>query len=242
MYLTETQQTSIESEHLETNPSEQFAGLLHGSSPACEPPENPFQLYTKASPVEELSHEISLNRSYFQATELQQENNTDPPVKKKKPPILNRTVFLSKGNVGETNTLAGITRTGEQWVANAAGFVERACTLGRIRSLPKTLLDMHLSKYVSKSDSNLISYPPTEQKGRRNWSESTADPESSRANSERTPSFTSEWEEVSFFIFYYKGAYMKTKSLQETRAWNQNPGYCTFYETHAHTYELAALN
>uniref|UniRef100_A0A6J0UEC5 Ankyrin repeat and sterile alpha motif domain-containing protein 1B isoform X4 n=1 Tax=Pogona vitticeps TaxID=103695 RepID=A0A6J0UEC5_9SAUR len=194
--ITETQQTSIESEHLEAHPSEQFAGLLHGSSPACDPPENPFQLYRKASPADELSHETGLNRSFLQATQLQQENNTDSPVKKKKPPILNRTVFLSKGNVGETNTLAGITRTGDQWVANAAGFVERACTLGRIRSLPKTLLDMHLSKYVSKSDSNLISYPPTEQKGRRNWSESTADPGSSRANSERTPSFTSEWEEI----------------------------------------------
>ncbi|KAJ7329947.1 hypothetical protein JRQ81_016121 [Phrynocephalus forsythii] len=194
--ITETQQTSIESEQLEAHPSEQFAGLLHGSSPACDPPENPFQLYIKASPADELSQESSLNRSFLQAIQLQQENNTDPPAKKKKPPIFNRTVFLSKGNVGETNTLAGITRTGDQWVANAAGFVERACTLGRIRSLPKTLLDMHLSKYVSKSDSNLISYPPTEQKGRRNWSESTADPGSSRANSERTPSFTSEWEEI----------------------------------------------
>nr|XP_008109027.1 PREDICTED: ankyrin repeat and sterile alpha motif domain-containing protein 1B isoform X2 [Anolis carolinensis] len=191
-----TQQTSIESEHLEAYPSEQFAGLLHGSSPSCDPPDNPLQLYRKASPSDELHNDSSLNLSILNTTQLQQENSTDPPIKKKKPLVSNRTVFLSKNNLGETKTLAGITRTGDQWIVNAAGFVERACTLGRIRSLPKTLLDMHLSKYVSKSDSNLISYPPTEQKARRNWNESTPDPENSKGTSERTPSFTSEWEEI----------------------------------------------
>uniref|UniRef100_A0A8D2LCR3 Ankyrin repeat and sterile alpha motif domain containing 1B n=1 Tax=Varanus komodoensis TaxID=61221 RepID=A0A8D2LCR3_VARKO len=181
---------------LEMHPSEQFAGLLHGSSPACDPPENPLQLYRKASLTVELYHKSSLNRNILDPAQLQEENSVDPPVKKKKPPILNRTIFLSKSHLGETNTLSSITRTGDQWVVNAAGFFERACTLGRIRSLPKTLLDMHLSKYVSKSDSNLISYPPNEQKARRNWTESTAASEISRGNSERTPSFTSEWEEI----------------------------------------------
>ncbi|XP_067325240.1 ankyrin repeat and sterile alpha motif domain-containing protein 1B isoform X2 [Anolis sagrei] len=191
-----TQQTSIESEHLEAYPSEQFAGLLHGSSPACDPPDNPLQLYRKASPSDELHNDSSLNLSILNPMQLQQECSTDPPIKKKKPLVSNRTVFLSKNNLGETKTLAGITRTGDQWIVNAAGFVERACTLGRIKSLPKTLLDMHLSKYVSKSDSNLISYPPTEQKARRNWNESIPDPENSKGASERTPSFTSEWEEI----------------------------------------------
>uniref|UniRef100_A0A670IZK1 Ankyrin repeat and sterile alpha motif domain containing 1B n=1 Tax=Podarcis muralis TaxID=64176 RepID=A0A670IZK1_PODMU len=180
---------------LEAHSAEQFAGLLHGSSPACDPPENPLQLYRTGSPADEFYHKNSI-QSILNSAQLQQENSTDISVKKKKPPILSRTIFPSKSNLGETNTLAGITRTGDQWVVNAAGFVERACTLGRIRSLPKTLLDMHLSKYVSKSDSNLISYPSNEQKARRNWNESTVDPESSRRNSERTPSFTSEWEEI----------------------------------------------
>lgn len=126
-----------------------------------------------------------------------QENSAVLLVKKKKPPILNRTIFPSKNILGEANTLAGITRTGDQWVVNAAGIVERACTLGRIRSLPKTLLDIHLSKYISKSDSNLVSYPSNDHKARQNWNESSAIQETSRRNSERTPSFTSEWEEVS---------------------------------------------
>lgn len=75
--------------------------------------------------------------------------------------------------------------------------MERACTLGRIRSLPKTLIDMHLSKSVSKSDSDLIAYPSKEKTPRVNWTESSTAEHCSKGNSERTPSFTSEWEEVS---------------------------------------------
>lgn len=74
--------------------------------------------------------------------------------------------------------------------------MERACTLGRIRSLPKALIDMHLSKNVSKSDSDLIAYP-SKDKARVNWSEPSTAEHSSKDNSERTPSFTSEWAEVS---------------------------------------------
>lgn len=176
---------------------EHFAGLLHGSSPACDPPENPFQLYRKTCPKDDLNQKISLNLSILNPQQSLQENSTGLLVKKKKPPILNRTIFPSKNIIGEANTLAGITRTGDQWVINAAGIVERACTLGRIRSLPKTLLDIHLSKYISKSDSDLISYPSNDHKARQNWNDSSAIQETSRRNSERTPSFTSEWEEVS---------------------------------------------
>lgn len=74
--------------------------------------------------------------------------------------------------------------------------MERACTLGRIRSLPKALIDMHLSKTVSKSDSDLIAYPSNEKTSKVNWSESSTADHSSKGNSERTPSFTSEWEEI----------------------------------------------
>uniref|UniRef100_A0AC11DSD4 Ankyrin repeat and sterile alpha motif domain containing 1B n=1 Tax=Ovis aries TaxID=9940 RepID=A0AC11DSD4_SHEEP len=55
---------------------------------------------------------------------------------------------------------------------------------------------MHLSKSVSKSDSDLIAYPSNEKTSRVNWSESSPADHSSKGNSERTPSFTSEWEEI----------------------------------------------
>lgn len=133
-------------------------------------------------------------------------NNPEPLVKKVKPKVVSRTIFHKRSNPVENHTIVGTrtsrsgSRNGDQWVMNTGGFVERACTLGRIRSLPKSLIDMHLSKTVSKSDSDLIAYPSKEKTARVNWSESSVE-RGSKGNSERTPSFTSEWEEVSLVLF-----------------------------------------
>ncbi|KAJ7422802.1 hypothetical protein BTVI_12561 [Pitangus sulphuratus] len=189
-------ETSTESEFPEGHPSEQFAGLLHGSSPACDPPENPLQLYSKVNPCSGPLEKSILSKSTVQQIQLRKESSSDPPVKKKKPPIVNRTIFHTKNKPVENHTLVGAPRISEQWVITTGGFVERACTLGRIRSLPKTLLEMHLCKNVSKSDSNLITHPPNDKKARSNWSEPTPNQQCSKGNSERTPSFTSEWEEI----------------------------------------------
>ncbi|XP_074867465.1 ankyrin repeat and sterile alpha motif domain-containing protein 1B isoform X6 [Carettochelys insculpta] len=190
-----TDDISTENKLPKGHPAEQFAGLLHGSSPACDPPENPLQLYTANDCSD--PQENSLNQNTAQQRQLQLESNPDPPTKKKKPPVVSRTIFHTKMNPVEKQSLVGTTtRIGEQWVITTGGFVERACTLGRIRSLPKTLLEMHLSKNVSKSDSNLMSYPPNGKKAGSNWSEPPPSRQNSKGNSERTPSFTSEWEEI----------------------------------------------
>ncbi|XP_072779356.1 ankyrin repeat and sterile alpha motif domain-containing protein 1B isoform X18 [Taeniopygia guttata] len=189
-------EASTESELPEGHPAEQFAGLLHGSSPACDPPENPLQLYSKVNLCSGPLEKSILSKSAAQQIQLRKESSSDPPVKKKKPPIVNRTIFHTKNKPAENHTLVGAPRISEQWVITTGGFVERACTLGRIRSLPKTLLEMHLCKNVSKSDSNLITHPPNDKKARSNWSEPTPKPQCSKGNSERTPSFTSEWEEI----------------------------------------------
>ncbi|MEQ2164966.1 hypothetical protein GOODEAATRI_012198, partial [Goodea atripinnis] len=39
-------------------------------------------------------------------------------------------------------------------------YEERACTLGRMRSVPRNVLDLQLSKSLSKSDSNLVAVSP----------------------------------------------------------------------------------
>ncbi|XP_013374043.1 PREDICTED: ankyrin repeat and sterile alpha motif domain-containing protein 1B isoform X1 [Chinchilla lanigera] len=180
----------------------QFAGLLHGSSPACESPENPFHLYGKRDQCEEGQEEVSLANSPLPFKQTPIENNSEPLVKKIKPKVVSRTIFHKKSSQLENHTIVGTkttrsgSRSGDQWVVNTGGFVERACTLGRIRSLPKALIDMHLSKSVSKSDSDLIAYPSKEKASRINWSESSTAEHSSKGNSERTPSFTSEWEEI----------------------------------------------
>ncbi|XP_066175462.1 ankyrin repeat and sterile alpha motif domain-containing protein 1B isoform X4 [Sylvia atricapilla] len=189
-------ETSTESELPEGHPTEQFAGLLHGSSPACDPPENPLQLYSKVNLCSGPLEKSILSKSAAQQIQLRKESSSDHPVKKKKPPIVNRTIFHTKNKPAENHTLVSTPRISEQWVITTGGFVERACTLGRIRSLPKTLLEMHLCKNVSKSDSNLITHPPNDKKARSNWSEPTPKPQCSKGNSERTPSFTSEWEEI----------------------------------------------
>ncbi|XP_035407687.1 ankyrin repeat and sterile alpha motif domain-containing protein 1B isoform X1 [Cygnus atratus] len=190
-------ETSTESDLPEGHPAEQFAGLLHGSSPACDPPDNPLQLYSKTNQCSSPLEKNILSKSTVQQIQLRKENNPDPPVKKKKPQVVNRTIFHTKTKPVENHTLVGTsTRISEQWVITTGGFVERACTLGRIRSLPKTLLEMHLYKNVSKSDSNLITHPPSDKKARSNWSEPTPNQQCSKGNSERTPSFTSEWEEI----------------------------------------------
>ncbi|XP_062057993.1 ankyrin repeat and sterile alpha motif domain-containing protein 1B isoform X6 [Lepus europaeus] len=180
----------------------QFAGLLHGSSPACESPENPFHLYGKRDQCEEGQDEASLANSPLPFKQTPIANNPEPLVKKVKPKVVSRTIFHKRSNPVENHTIVGTrttrsgSRNGDQWVVNTGGFVERACTLGRIRSLPKALIDMHLSKTVSKSDSDLIAYPSNEKTSRVNWSESSTVEHSSKGNSERTPSFTSEWEEI----------------------------------------------
>ncbi|KAI4546293.1 hypothetical protein MG293_002848 [Ovis ammon polii] len=180
----------------------QFAGLLHGSSPACESPENPFHLYGKRDEREEGKDEVSLANSPLPFKQTPIENKSEPVVKKIKPKVVSRTIFHKKSSQLENHTIVGTrtarsgSRNGDQWIVNTGGFVERACTLGRIRSLPKALIDMHLSKSVSKSDSDLIAYPSNEKTSRVNWSESSPADHSSKGNSERTPSFTSEWEEI----------------------------------------------
>nr|XP_012419023.1 PREDICTED: ankyrin repeat and sterile alpha motif domain-containing protein 1B isoform X2 [Odobenus rosmarus divergens] len=180
----------------------QFAGLLHGSSPACESPENPFHLYGKRDECEEGQDEVSLANSPLPFKKSPIANNSEASVKKIKPKVVSRTIFHKKSNQLENHTIVGTrttrsgSRNGDQWIMNTGGFVERACTLGRIRSLPKALIDMHLSKNVSKSDSDLIAYPSNEKTSRVNWSESSTAEHTSKRNSERTPSFTSEWEEI----------------------------------------------
>ncbi|XP_029338837.1 ankyrin repeat and sterile alpha motif domain-containing protein 1B [Mus caroli] len=179
----------------------QFAGLLHGSSPACESPENPFHLYGKRNTCEDGPDEASLANSPLPFKQTPIENNPEPSVKKVKPKVVSRTIFHKRNHQLENHTIVGTrmsrsgSRNGDQWGVNPGGFVERACTLGRIRSLPKALIDMHLSKNVSKSDSDLIAYP-SKDKSRVNWSKSSTAERSSKDNSERTPSFTSEWEEI----------------------------------------------
>uniref|UniRef100_A0A8C9WCX7 Ankyrin repeat and sterile alpha motif domain containing 1B n=1 Tax=Scleropages formosus TaxID=113540 RepID=A0A8C9WCX7_SCLFO len=148
---------------------EQFAGLLHGSSPACESPDNPYQLYGKV-------HKFSAF-----------EPSSGP--REPKPQVVYRTIFHTRVNQNLNQNPVGSTGTS----FGRPGLEERACTLGRMRSVPRNVLDLQLSRNFSKSDSNLISVSPIQEERR---SQPGAGRTSPSNRLERTPSFTAEWEEI----------------------------------------------
>uniref|UniRef100_A0A4W3IXB9 Ankyrin repeat and sterile alpha motif domain containing 1B n=1 Tax=Callorhinchus milii TaxID=7868 RepID=A0A4W3IXB9_CALMI len=166
---------------------EQFAGLLHGSSPACEFPEDPYHLYTKAQKLQTVGDKSILNQEYKQQ-------------------VIYKTIFHTKVNQNHGETFVS-TRTfcnRDHWVSNTEekhGFEDRASTLGRVRSGGKTLLELQLTRNISKSDSNLITCSPIEEESRGSRYESVANyfKENKQCTGkclERTPSFTAEWEEI----------------------------------------------
>ncbi|KAK7886124.1 hypothetical protein WMY93_025745 [Mugilogobius chulae] len=78
------------------------------------------------------------------------------------------------------------------------------CTLGRMRSMPRSVLDLQLSKSLSKSDPNLAAVSPIQEehswgsgtRGQCPESPSPGDGTTPVGRLERTPSFTAEWEEI----------------------------------------------
>ncbi|XP_067283757.1 ankyrin repeat and sterile alpha motif domain-containing protein 1B isoform X5 [Pseudorasbora parva] len=191
---------------------EQFAGLLHGSSPACESPDNPYQLYGKVRklsvPEPPLRHGNFLRAPEYSPPfpRTGSEASALKTQREAKPQIVYRTVFHTQVNQGEPGgkTKGVHVRNGEARSNSTGGnspasgstsYEERACTLGRMRSMPKNVLDLQLSRNFSKSDSNLVAVSPIEEE---QWSSrgQSSPGKNSPNRLERTPSFTAEWEEI----------------------------------------------
>ncbi|XP_048410398.2 ankyrin repeat and sterile alpha motif domain-containing protein 1B isoform X7 [Stegostoma tigrinum] len=216
-------EASAEEELHDGHIPEQFAGLLHGSSPACESPENPYHLYTKAN--KEFSSDNALRikgttrePNLIKANSLQCTDETNEAQRLQavsdasilnrdsKPQVLYKTILHTKVNQHDSDTLVNSRtfRNNDRWISSAGeklGFEDRACTLGRVRSGGKTLLELQLARNISKSDSNLITCSPIEEESRSSRCESVTNyfKESKQCTGkclERTPSFTAEWEEI----------------------------------------------
>uniref|UniRef100_A0A8C2ICI9 Ankyrin repeat and sterile alpha motif domain containing 1B n=1 Tax=Cyprinus carpio TaxID=7962 RepID=A0A8C2ICI9_CYPCA len=196
---------------------EQFAGLLHGSSPACESPDNPYQLYGKVRkfsvPEPPLRHGNFLRAPEYSPPfpRTGSEASALKTQKEPKPQIVYRTIFHTRVNQGPLTltelgdkSIGVHVRNGEVRSKSTGGsspassntsYEERACTLGRMRSMPKNVLDLQLSRNFSKSDSNLVAVSPIEEE---QWSSrgQNSPGKSSPNRLERTPSFTAEWEEI----------------------------------------------
>lgn len=175
---------------------EEFAGLLHGSSPACEPPDTPYHLY---SPKHFKYASSEVQGSVLQTPEFSiviggeasqgfsRTENKSSPQRSQKPQVVYRTIFHTRVNqdqlqpknceqaglpggwstlnhpsscsLGQNGDVAEL--QGKQVGGEAReGYEERACTLGRMRSVPRSVLDLQLSKSLSKSDSNLVAVSP----------------------------------------------------------------------------------
>ncbi|KAF7229242.1 transcript variant X1, partial [Nothobranchius furzeri] len=235
-------------EHRKSLIPEEFAGLLHGSSPACDPPDTPYHLYSpkhfKYTPADGQSSllqnpEFSIvigggaSRGFSRTggqSSPQRFNSNSP-----KPQVVYRTVFHTKVNQDQVRTRNCEEDSAPVWSSlshppscpteqngevpqsrenrtggeskeglSGASYEERACTLGRMRSVPRSVLDLQLSKSLSKSDSNLVAISPIQEehswgsgsRGQGPGSPSPREGASPERRLERTPSFTAEWEEI----------------------------------------------
>uniref|UniRef100_A0A3P9J9J9 Ankyrin repeat and sterile alpha motif domain containing 1B n=1 Tax=Oryzias latipes TaxID=8090 RepID=A0A3P9J9J9_ORYLA len=241
---TSSKPNSLLEDHRKSHIPEEFAGLLHGSSPACEPPETLYHLYSpkhfKYTPADdqksllqapELSIVIGAGVSQvFSRTETQSSPQRSVG-DSQKPQVVYRTIFHTKvnqdqakppncdrkdppggwstqsqspscclGKNGEVPELQEIQTGGlPKDGSSGANYEERACTLGRMRSVPRSVLDLQLSKSLSKSDSNLVAVSPIQEEhswGPGSRGQGPGSPSLREGQLERTPSFTAEWEEI----------------------------------------------
>uniref|UniRef100_A0A3B4E3E4 Ankyrin repeat and sterile alpha motif domain-containing protein 1B n=1 Tax=Pygocentrus nattereri TaxID=42514 RepID=A0A3B4E3E4_PYGNA len=191
----EQRECVLRDERRDSHIPEQFAGLLHGSSPACESPDNPYQLYGRVrklcAPEPPQRHGNLLRAPEPAGPPFPRPSATQasPPKgqKEPKPQVVYRTIFHTRVN-----------QTVSSSVSSTAGYEERACTLGRMRSVPRNVLDLQLSRNFSKSDSNLVAVSPIEEEqwSSRGQIQNSPGKGGSPTRLERTPSFTAEWEEI----------------------------------------------
>ncbi|TNN33270.1 Ankyrin repeat and sterile alpha motif domain-containing protein 1B [Liparis tanakae] len=223
---------------------EEFAGLLHGSSPACETPDTPFHLYSP-KPRKHASADVQSDLAPTPESGVVigggaaqnspgSDSSPERAATQQKPQVVYRTIFhtrvnqdqaplggreradpacgwstlghppsssssCSPGQNGDAPELRGL-QTGV-----APKGEERACTLGRMRSVPRGAPDPQLTKSLSKSDSNLAAVSPIQEEhgwgsGSRGPGPGSPGPPGEAASPggrlERTPSFTAEWEEI----------------------------------------------
>lgn len=175
---------------------EQFSGLLHGSSPVCEVGQDPFQLLTAPSQ----SHPESSQQDACHEASMQLE---EPGMQGTGPP--QPSVSDQSKRVG---LLAGLTAPASRIYLDAlthsvplhaAGAEEEDQSGPRSRAPPtsKPKAELKLSRSLSKSDSDLLTCSPTEDATMGSRSESLSNCSIGKKRLEKSPSFASEWDEVS---------------------------------------------
>lgn len=175
---------------------EQFSGLLHGSSPVCEVGQDPFQLLTAPSQNHPEPYQQGAGCEASMQLEEPGVQGTGTP----QPGVLDQSkrVGLPAGLTAPASRtyLDTLTHTAPLHPAGAeeedrSGFRSRAPPTSK----PKA--ELKLSRSLSKSDSDLLTCSPTEDATMGSRSESLSNCSIGKKRLEKSPSFASEWDEVS---------------------------------------------
>uniref|UniRef100_A0A8C5FFW5 Ankyrin repeat and sterile alpha motif domain containing 1A n=1 Tax=Gadus morhua TaxID=8049 RepID=A0A8C5FFW5_GADMO len=157
---------------------EQFTGLLHGSSPVFDCREEPFRLPgVTATPTPASQPKPEGNAPEAKAPEAK------PPTKAKAPPT------AAPAPAAAAATPSPPRPNMEPRDGGGAG----GSPAGRMRPPG----DLKLARSLSKSDSDLLVSPPGEEDGcLGSRSESVSNCSAGKKRLEKSPSFTSEWDEI----------------------------------------------
>ncbi|XP_069094921.1 ankyrin repeat and SAM domain-containing protein 1A isoform X6 [Pleurodeles waltl] len=184
---------------------EQFSGLLHGSSPVGEIKEDPFRLLSSISKgaPEGLTTASGLGYSY--ATQMEGTGShpsaftqtQSPPESLKQ--LLYTSVLRTSPSRSDTETsvtdvgLVQPSRPEEEQDDDENGEgLNGAMSMGQ-HNRPK--MELRLSRSLSKSDSDLLTCSPTDDDVLGGRSESLSNCSAGKKRLEKSPSFTSEWDE-----------------------------------------------
>ncbi|XP_069094922.1 ankyrin repeat and SAM domain-containing protein 1A isoform X7 [Pleurodeles waltl] len=185
---------------------EQFSGLLHGSSPVGEIKEDPFRLLSSISKgaPEGLTTASGLGYSY--ATQMEGTGShpsaftqtQSPPESLKQ--LLYTSVLRTSPSRSDTETsvtdvgLVQPSRPEEEQDDDENGEgLNGAMSMGQ-HNRPK--MELRLSRSLSKSDSDLLTCSPTDDDVLGGRSESLSNCSAGKKRLEKSPSFTSEWDEI----------------------------------------------
>ncbi|XP_063488315.1 ankyrin repeat and SAM domain-containing protein 1A isoform X3 [Symphalangus syndactylus] len=175
---------------------EQFSGLLHGSSPVCEVGQDPFQLLCTAGQ----SHpDGSLQQGACHKASMQLEETGVHAPGASQPSALDQSKRVGYlAGLPTTNSRSHPETLTHTASPHPGGAEEGDRSGARSRAPPtsKPKAELKLSRSLSKSDSDLLTCSPTEDATMGSRSESLSNCSIGKKRLEKSPSFTSEWDEI----------------------------------------------
>lgn len=175
------------SQDLGSGVPEQFTGLLHGSSPVFDCREEPFKVPGATTSYSARGREVD-----SEAVDRDEDVPPHPPP----PPAAAAAAAAAAMSaiLSDCDPKAIYATVNKD--PSGAGASASASSTPRMRPPG----DLKLARSLSKSDSDLLVSPPSEEEGGLgNRSESVSNCSTSKRRLEKSPSFTSEWDEVSTF-------------------------------------------